>query len=128
MASRKASLAFQLKLPTSISISAPIYSHRPYKRVCSYIGFSLSLYRLSLAPPPFLLFSPVNLSLLLSPSSTPYSPRFTDVCALVGGHDLTRTRKRSRQVPARISPAFCSPSRKILRSGPRAEFLFLRHR
>lgn len=31
----------QLKLPTSISISAPIYSHRPYKRVCSYIGFSL---------------------------------------------------------------------------------------
>jgi len=38
----------QLKLPTSISISAPIYSHRPYKRVCSYIGFSLSL---SLSPP-----------------------------------------------------------------------------
>lgn len=32
----------QLKLPTSISISAPIYSHRPYKRVCSYIGFPLS--------------------------------------------------------------------------------------
>jgi len=32
----------QLKLPTSISISAPIYSHRLYKRVCSYIGFPLS--------------------------------------------------------------------------------------
>lgn len=32
----------QLKLPTSISISAPIYSHRPYKRVCSYIEFPLS--------------------------------------------------------------------------------------
>lgn len=31
----------RLKLPTSISISAPIYSHRPYKRVCTYIGFSL---------------------------------------------------------------------------------------
>ena len=33
----------RLKLPTSISISAPIYSHRPYERVCSYIGFSLVL-------------------------------------------------------------------------------------
>lgn len=35
----------RLKLPTSISISAPIYSHRPYKRVCSYIGFPSSFLR-----------------------------------------------------------------------------------
>lgn len=56
----------RLKLPTSISISAPIYSHRPYKRVCSYIGFSSHRSRLLL----FIPFLPI------SPNTFPLPPFF----------------------------------------------------
>lgn len=60
----------QLKLPTSISISAPIYSHRPYKRVCTYIGFSL--------------YRPLLSRLLSSRHSFPLVPsRTSDVCVCV---------------------------------------------
>lgn len=67
----------QLKLPTSISISAPIYSHRPYKRVCSNIGFSL--YR-PLAYHPPLVDPTLSLSLSLV---RPHHPFHSDVRARI---------------------------------------------
>lgn len=65
----------RLKLPTSISISAPIYSHRPYKRVCSYIGFPSS------APSPSRPFRLAHPSSPSAPSPLSLAPRLPPVSA-----------------------------------------------
>lgn len=97
----------QLKLPTSISISAPIYSHRPYKRVCTYIGFSL--YRgLSRSSPAFP--SPPRPHAVTLFPRVPHLTHLTYMCVCVSA----RTRKRGRNRLARDAKsanAVCSSGR-----------------